>query len=754
MFRRALFALMVCAAPLGAQDRLAQADSALATGQPWRASQLLAPILATPATRTPDAIMLAARAAAGWEGWSTVRQLLESQPWLDTRYDRLGRRLLAEGALADGRNLDAFRHAAAAATPDSLRSAAEQGRRLIILARSYARLSQYDSAATVYRRAAGLLPALADWLTLRAAAATDDSTARRVLYRSVAVPAAVARIAWTEAAARERTGDFAGAAVRYDSVGAWVPALHARWQSAPDSMRAQMAATLAARLPTASIADTRDALDLIGQLHPAFTATDRLLVARRAAAIGRNQDAVDQFAAAAVAAPLADRDRFANATALAALSHWPDAIAAFAAIRTGPLAGQAAYGRARALLRGGNDAAASTALHSVITRFPHDTTAASIALLLLGDLALDNGNVDSTRADYLALATRYPTSSQRDHALLIAALIALAHDKAAVAASDIRKALAVRPVTGLDGDALHYWLARADLANADTAAARRGFQSLLARGPTNYYAIRAAARLDTVPWRAIPEAPLRNPDSLDGVFTRAALLSTFGLDAEAKLERDRIANTATGADELAGTALAFAIRGYPAQAGALANRAIAAGETKDVLLWHLLYPLPYADALRADASREGVDPYLAASVIKQESGFDPHATSRTNARGLMQVEPATGRELASLAGTADFDPAMLWIPDVNLALGMHHFAGVLSRYPEAERALAAYNAGGTPVAQWSESPLDGNTRTAEHARDPLDDPEMFVERIPFVETRGYVRTVLTNLAVYRMLYPQ
>jgi soluble lytic murein transglycosylase len=85
---------------------------------------------------------------------------------------------------------------------------------------------------------------------------------------------------------------------------------------------------------------------------------------------------------------------------------------------------------------------------------------------------------------------------------------------------------------------------------------------------------------------------------------------------------------------------------------------------------------------------------------------------------------------------------------------MHHFAGVLSRYPEAERALAAYNAGGTPVAQWSESPLDGNPRTAEHARDPLDDPEMFVERIPFVETRGYVRTVLTNLAVYRMLYPQ
>ena len=129
-------------------------------------------------------------------------------------------------------------------------------------------------------------------------------------------------------------------------------------------------------------------------------------------------------------------------------------------------------------------------------------------------------------------------------------------------------------------------------------------------------------------------------------------------------------------------------------------------------------------------------------MIRQESVFDPHATSRTDARGLLQVEPGTGIAGARVLGFPDFDPALLWVADVNLAIGMHHFAVALTRYPEVERALAAYNAGSTPVDRWSQSLLDGDRR----------DMELFVERIPFVETRNYVRAIERNLAVYRMLY--
>src|SRR5690606_40140437 len=90
--------------------------------------------------------------------------------------------------------------------------------------------------------------------------------------------------------------------------------------------------------------------------------------------------------------------------------------------------------------------------------------------------------------------------------------------------------------------------------------------------------------------------------------------------------------------------------------------------------------------------------------------------------GLMQMMPANGPSLARTIGLADYDHAMLWQPNVNLAMGTRHFAEALRRYPDLERALAAYNAGGSRVARWTETRLD-NSATL--------DPELFVERIPY-----------------------
>jgi soluble lytic murein transglycosylase len=750
---RRLAILLVLAAPrLGAQSPLTSADSALSLGHSWRASQLLAPLLTSPATRTPDVVILAARAAGAWEGWSSVRRLLEHETWLDTRFDRLGRRLLAEADLAEFKNPEAVVDARAALVPDSGRSTEEQGRRLVLLARAYDRLDLLDSAAIIYSRAAALLPDLADWLMLRAAGVTRDSAARASLYAGVALPAALPRIPWTEALARDRSNDIDAAASRYEHLGAVVVATRVRWRDAPtDSARRAVAARFVELMrPVTAAAEWRDALDLIRQIDPPFGHDDRLVIARHAATVNRPQDAVDAFARAAKEAPLAPADRVAWGTALGAVSRWIDAADVFAGVTEAGYAGRAAYYHARALMRNGQQDAAIPALRAVVRRFPTDTFAAATALHLLADLAVDGGDVDSARAYYLKLAVRYPSSTLRSHAILLAALIALETGKPEVSARELSAALEAHLVTN-EVDASRYWLARARMAMADTTAAKAVWRELSVRGPDNYYAVRAAAQLDTVPWNTLTFPPLTPPDSLDGVFARAQRLDQLGLDAEAKFERDRIAAEAKGvAAERVGEA--FLVRGFPSRATALAARASAAGAIRDAVLWQLMYPLPFATPLRETADREHVDPLLVASVIRQESGFEPHATSRTDARGLMQVEPSTGRDLAQAINFPDFEPVLLWVPPVNLALGIHHFVTGLARYPEVIRGLAAYNAGTTRVDRWSTSPFNGKLRTAEHARDPLDDVDIFVERIPFVETRDYVRAIVRNQAVYRMIY--
>jgi soluble lytic murein transglycosylase len=107
----------------------------------------------------------------------------------------------------------------------------------------------------------------------------------------------------------------------------------------------------------------------------------------------------------------------------------------------------------------------------------------------------------------------------------------------------------------------------------------------------------------------------------------------------------------------------------------------------------------------------------------------------------MQVMPEVGARTARSLGYPVWSPALLWQPDVNLELGTRHLAEMGNRHQGMARLLAAYNAGGTPVGRW-ESRLGTN------------DPELYVERIPYRETRDYVRVVQRNRAVYRALYPE
>lgn len=90
-----------------------------------------------------------------------------------------------------------------------------------------------------------------------------------------------------------------------------------------------------------------------------------------------------------------------------------------------------------------------------------------------------------------------------------------------------------------------------------------------------------------------------------------------------------------------------------------------------------------------------------AGLIRQESAFDPEARSQADARGLMQVLPSVGAEYARRERLPEWDTVLLYQPDVNMHFGLLHFAEALEACGGSiEAALAAYNAGATPVNRW------------------------------------------------------
>jgi soluble lytic murein transglycosylase len=153
----------------------------------------------------------------------------------------------------------------------------------------------------------------------------------------------------------------------------------------------------------------------------------------------------------------------------------------------------------------------------------------------------------------------------------------------------------------------------------------------------------------------------------------------------------------------------------------------------------LLFPAPYLDLVRTHSAANSLDPAIVLGLIRQESAFMANARSRANARGLMQLLPSTGRQLARGAGIRRYSAARLFQPATNIALGTRHLSSLLETFDgKIELALAGYNAGERRVQTWKAQ--FGETDMAE-----------FVERIPLSETRGYVKRVLTNGAHYKTL---
>ena len=724
------------------RGQAAEASRALEEGRPYRATRLLAPLVEGPGAHDPELVLLAARAAAGWEGWGTVTRLLAREPWLDQREGGEGRALLARARLERGDSSAVDDAEAAVRTAE----ADDAGARLVTLARALDRADLIDSAARVYNRAAALLPSIADWLRLRAAGVTADSATRASLFREVSHPAATQRIGWTEALARERTGDLAGAARVYESLGATLPAIRLRLGTKPPPDSAARAALRLALLdllgPRGSADDARGAIALLDQSFGPLTRDLELAIARRAESSGPLLRAAEGFARAAAAKPLDARDRLAYGGVLARLGRHREAMAIFRTVQDRAFRPAAEYQRARSLLALDRRKDAMAVLRRVFTGFRYDTATAAAAGFLDAELLVDDRNDAKARSAYLEVARRFPRTGHGARAALQAGLLAFVHGDTKSAAKEFT-ALAERPVPTAEAAAALYWAGRAREARGDSAGARARWRAVRDRYPASYYAMAAAGRLGSPPIDAPPPGDLPPPDpQTNAALTRGELLEAEGLWAEARFEYDYAARGAEATPAaLLAAARAFAGRDLTARAYRLALRAADRSAEQNVGLERLLFPLPRKAALLAEAREAGVDPLLASAIIRQESAFDPNARSVADARGLLQVMPAVGAGLARSEGLRDWDPAALYQPELNLHFGLLHLAEMLKRYPRLEAALAAYNAGRTVADRWLALP--GAAR----------DPEVFIERVQFAETRDYLRRVLRNLATYRTLYP-
>ena len=155
--------------------------------------------------------------------------------------------------------------------------------------------------------------------------------------------------------------------------------------------------------------------------------------------------------------------------------------------------------------------------------------------------------------------------------------------------------------------------------------------------------------------------------------------------------------------------------------------------------WKILFPQQYWSSIEQESAKNGLDPYMVASLIRQESEFNPAAISGANAWGLMQLLPSVGRSMAREEGIRHFNENDLLNPETNIRLGTRYLRQTLDKFSgQPAYAFAAYNAGDSRVTDWQ-------SIGKYHGMDE------FVESIPFTETRDYVQAILRNESIYREL---
>lgn len=367
----------------------------------------------------------------------------------------------------------------------------------------------------------------------------------------------------------------------------------------------------------------------------------------------------------------------------------------------------------------------------------------------------------------------YPEGDMVEDGLFQLALARMVKRDWAGAIAPLEKALARAPHERAYHSAgrLPYYLGRARIETGRVEEGKTLLATVMREYPLSFYMALAHARLgDQDPATAkqvladalaregqagAPPVP-KSPAFGKPEFVRAVELARQGEARFARFELDRLGVSARTAppEVLWAAALLFARVGSPKEAHQILRSATAtqssdrdeftdwtdhypAGPWRSA--WEIAFPRPYLPSVTAEASRSGIPQALAYAIMREESAFDPRVISSANAVGLMQLIVPTAKRMGKplhLPGDAD----SLKRPEINIALGSRYLSVLRNMFPDNPLlAIPGYNAGGGKPKDWI-------------AERPNDDFDLWVEQIPYEETRLYTKRVITSLAAYEVLY--
>ena len=383
------------------------------------------------------------------------------------------------------------------------------------------------------------------------------------------------------------------------------------------------------------------------------------------------------------------------------------------------------------------------------------------ALLSVANLHLVHHEYDQALDAFRELQQRFPKGSKASYAHWKAAWLTLRQGRNDEAKKGFDEQIELYP-GGNEASAALYWRARLAEEDNQPAMARAYYQKLSDRFRNYYYAELGRERLKNLP--AATETAGQYPllDRIPAIehgekvtlaelpaddlhLQKAQLLGNGGLVDFAVRELQAAAIKDGGNWGPAETAQLYTETGHYNLAIEVMKKSVPSYFAVDIPTlpreyWEALFPRPYWADLKRFSVANGLDPYLVASLIRQESEFNPAAVSRANAVGLMQLLPRTGKLVAHQEELKRYNPSQLYTPAVNLELGTRYFRGMVNQFGGSfEYALAAYNAGSDRVEEWM-------------GQGKYRDQQEFVESIPFTETREYVQAILRNAAVYKQLY--
>jgi soluble lytic murein transglycosylase len=364
------------------------------------------------------------------------------------------------------------------------------------------------------------------------------------------------------------------------------------------------------------------------------------------------------------------------------------------------------------------------------------------------DILESQGKSHEAISLYRSLPKKFPNSQVRDDAIW---RLAWLHHRAGklTEANGTFKSLASNAKEERYKTAALYWQAKTSQQLGTHDTANRLYQQIFNQGQESYYQALAGQALaragiatpqskpvkpapaSDLDLRSYPEAAFHLIRSRELAQLKFHALAISELDEVNRIARHHPSVRLLLIDEYT-SSHAFA------RSVALAQQLTgSAGER----LFHR-YPLAYWEIIQNKAREAEIDPYLVVALIRQESLFDTRARSSAAALGLMQLLSTTATRVAKQLGLTPPSNEKLFDPELNVTLGTHYLQNLLRRYSNNWfKAIAAYNAGEAAVDRWEKDIV-------------TDDIEEFVERIPYLETRQYVKLVLRNHRIYKTLYNQ